>query len=369
MRGYASVAVMLFHLGNNIAEELSRWMPQFILTGMSFGYVGVPVFFVISGFAMAASVHQTAISRGFFGNFVLRRSIRLDPPYWVSIVLGLVLLALKNYQLGGSQPMPSIGTLVAHVFYVQSFFGVPAKISGVYWTLCQEVQLYLAFILFIWIAQSLTRKYVSLTAQLTMWIMMAVGVLSLLFDYQLVPRPGVIDLEGQSIDRIDALFFRYWHYFLIGVLAEKFLRRAPWGVQYFVFWMILEIAFRLGCKFEDTRLIAYTLTAIATGMFLFAAIKLDRLDRWFTDPISQYLGRISYSLYLVHSDLGWKVISLGKSKLDPNKPLNAILIFTAAIAVAMVVSHIIHWLVEKPAMRLSNRFKKEWPLWTSAEES
>ena len=158
--------------------------------------------------------------------------------------------------------MPSIGTLVAHVFYVQSFFGVPAKISGVYWTLCQEVQLYLAFILFIWIAQSLTRKYVSLTAQLTMWIMMAVGVLSLLFDYQLVPRPGVIDLEGQSIDRIDALFFRYWHYFLIGVLAEKFLRRAPWGVQYFVFWMILEIAFRLGCKFEDTRLIAYTLTAL-----------------------------------------------------------------------------------------------------------
>src|SRR3970282_136585 len=87
MRGIAALGVVVFHLAGNLKPELSILLPDFINVIFSYGYLGVPVFFVISGFVISLSVKDSPITANYAGNFILRRSIRLDPTYWASIAV------------------------------------------------------------------------------------------------------------------------------------------------------------------------------------------------------------------------------------------------------------------------------------------
>jgi peptidoglycan/LPS O-acetylase OafA/YrhL len=54
---------------------------------LDLGHFGVPIFFVLSGFVIALSLDGKPMSLEIIGRFILRRSIRLDLPYWTAIVL------------------------------------------------------------------------------------------------------------------------------------------------------------------------------------------------------------------------------------------------------------------------------------------
>ena len=82
--------------------------------------------------------------------------MRLDPPYWFAIALAVIVAAVTD--LGPARP-PSFGDLVAHVFYAQQFFGVP-HIIGVFWTLCLEIQFYLAYVVLMAGVQRIARDRV-----------------------------------------------------------------------------------------------------------------------------------------------------------------------------------------------------------------
>ena len=117
LRGFAAIAVVFFHLTGNIRQELSMWVPEIVMTIFSYGYLGVPVFFVISGFVIAQSIANANVNLKFAGNFALRRMIRLDPPYWASIIIAMVLLAMKNAMQVNEEPYPSFSTLAAHFLF------------------------------------------------------------------------------------------------------------------------------------------------------------------------------------------------------------------------------------------------------------
>ena len=79
----------------------------------------------------------------------------------------------------------------------------------------------------------------------------------------------------------------------------------------------------------------------------------NALDRVFTGQGFQYLGKLSYTLYLVHPDVGWKVISFGKIVLhDYMSPAIAGFLFMSGILVSLIVAHIFHLSFEKPSLRL-----------------
>ena len=110
------------------------------------GFVGVEIFFVISGFVIALSVSKGAPTPAYFGRFVLRRSIRLDPPYWTAILLELLLLHLTLRLFAGHPvTLPSTAQLVSHVFYLQDLLGY-GNIVPIFWTLCYEIQFYAFFV-------------------------------------------------------------------------------------------------------------------------------------------------------------------------------------------------------------------------------
>lgn len=119
LRGLAAMWVLLFHTFEskhmaNLEQSLPEWTAQFFHTG----HMGVIIFFVLSGFVIAHSVDRSRVGARYAGWFMLRRAVRLDPPYWASI---LVIILFSRHV-----PRPSALAVLAHMFYLQDLLQIPA---------------------------------------------------------------------------------------------------------------------------------------------------------------------------------------------------------------------------------------------------
>src|SRR5215467_3831439 len=114
----------------------------------TYGYTGVDIFFVISGFIIPYSLFRGQYTLRNFGRFIVKRGVRLYPPYLISIPISII---AANAVL---RPLfPAAGIHVAgrqffyHLLFVNDIVGVP-WINVVYWTLAVEWQWYLLAALF-----------------------------------------------------------------------------------------------------------------------------------------------------------------------------------------------------------------------------
>ena len=157
LRGIAALGVVLYHavqqggtvLPNNLLDYPAR-LVQFV---SSFGYIGVFLFFVISGFCIHlqwARARATGVEPDIrFGPFWKRRLRRLYPPY----IIGLALFLLIAYSYGDIKVthffVYDIGMhlLMLHNLDPQTCY----TINGVFWTLAIEEQLYLAYFLLLFV--------------------------------------------------------------------------------------------------------------------------------------------------------------------------------------------------------------------------
>ena len=341
MRGLAALAVVLFHLSIKMKEELQAVLPGFITMVMSYGYLGVPVFFVISGIVISLSVSDKKVTLRYAGNFALRRSIRLDFTYWASICFIFVFMALNNQFLGSDTPYPPPGDVLLHMFYLQDLFAVDPKISVVYWTLCLEVQLYLFFLLSVWLSQILSKRLNLDHYSVYLSGVLLLGIYSLSLDQQLTS----LSLPG--------LFLPYWHYFLMGVLISNIVRGKKAGIPILLVWMAIETGFLI---LGDIK--SYSVAGIVFGMFVFFLLRWSNLDTFLSSRIFQYLGSISYTLYLVHPDIGWKAISVGKQVFGSEmSSIATIFVFLAALLLSILVAHLFHMAFEKPSLWLCKQLK------------
>jgi peptidoglycan/LPS O-acetylase OafA/YrhL len=160
LRGLAALGIVLHHLNiyGPLRNTISQVAPGWVWWTDEWCWAGVQVFFVISGLVIAYSMRNARITPAFVGNFALRRSIRLDPCYWVALGLVLALHFLPDL-VGLPSPHESpitAGQVLAHIFYVQYLCGYGESFSAGFWTLCIEMQFYLLFCLLLGLAQRLT---------------------------------------------------------------------------------------------------------------------------------------------------------------------------------------------------------------------
>src|SRR5262245_48068528 len=157
LRGLAALAVAAYHIERYgpFKEPVRRILDGPIDYTIRHGWMGVEVFFVISGFVIAYSLRKAWMTPGYLGNYALRRSIRLDPPYWVTIAVALALHFFGPALLNVPSPMdaPPTGRQIAsHALYLQDVMGY-GNLSVGLWSLCIEVQFYLLYAIGLGVAQ------------------------------------------------------------------------------------------------------------------------------------------------------------------------------------------------------------------------
>jgi peptidoglycan/LPS O-acetylase OafA/YrhL len=314
LRGIASLGVVLFHAveGNHIGS-----LPEWLRYIVSFGGAGVPLFFVISGFVIAHSLQDQRMTPASLGRFMLRRSIRLDPPYWVAIAIAIAASLLSSRLFPDrAQQHFSLGQIAAHIAYLQNILGFN-NINPVFWTLCYEVQFYAVFAALLFAP-----------SRFTLPVALAV---SLLWCYRLGP-----DLPG--------FFPDLWYAFLLGAVAWYGWMNSAMGPVFLAYFMaVLFAAIWHADKFAvECCVCAAVIFVVAKAGMLTTSL------RW--RPL-QFLGAISYSLYLLHNPATGAVFRVSRYMGDG--AISQAVRWAASIAVCVFMAWVFYRLVERPCMRLS----------------
>ena len=149
-RGIAALAVVLFHWGSDIGffPEARRELTVSVLGTdwdlgllIDFGWLGVPLFFVLSGYLLTAQLIGRDIQKQTIQHFWLRRGMRIYPAFWLQLIVLLVLARLFTFmpQLTGTTD------LLRHVFlWINLPPWMTAPMNAVWWTLPVELSFYLS---------------------------------------------------------------------------------------------------------------------------------------------------------------------------------------------------------------------------------
>jgi peptidoglycan/LPS O-acetylase OafA/YrhL len=338
LRGIAALLVVLYHLHEAISRSTTGWLWAPMDWVARNGFLGVDIFFVISGFVIALSVSKGDPTPSYFGRFVLRRSIRLDPPYWSAILLELLLLhATLSLFPGMTVKLPSTPQLLSHLIYSQELLGY-GSVVPVFWTLCYEIQFYAFFV-------GLVVAGAMLPARMRRpeWAGAFWGVLFVLSLWTRYWRPAELP-NGLAIDR--------WFQFFIGVLTYRAVTGAGRMSVLVSAWIALAVTAALaGASVVQ-------LLAILVSMVLVMAAKDRRVGAALSVRPLRFLGAISYSLYLYHSSVGWRFVSLIQ-KIVPGtwQPPFAILVYLVGIAGSIGFATLLWMAIERPCLRLCQRVR------------
>jgi hypothetical protein len=324
IRGIAALSVAWFHFYylTPLHSPLLSVLPGWVDILLRHGDLGVPVFFVLSGFVIALSVGEARITAGYVGRFALRRSIRLDPPYWITLAIGSILLAVAHRPI-------SLPQVAAHVVYLQGILGYP-QIVSMFWTLSYEIQFYLVFVLMVWLAQRYGRSAGIALAAVSMILSLTLKVLAL---------------------GTHGVFLDWWYAFGLGVgtfwLIARRISFATWAAGIVVSAVCACVPLVRG----DPAPMAVVVSAGVIGTLGLTGA----LAKWSGGPVLRHLGRISYSLYLIHF-FGNTLAKYGGDR-HPG-PAEAAGWFLLSTAVSVAMAHLLHVTIENPAHQMSRRVGK-----------
>lgn len=307
--------------GNRIWDRpVSDIMPT-VFRFASYGWIGVEIFFVISGFVICMSCWGRT-PRQFF----VSRVIRLYPAYWFAIAFTTTVLML----LPGVWDRLRMRDVLLNITMLQSGSGV-MNVDGVYWTLWSELRFYLLFLVVVWSGLTYRKVVVFCCVWGAAAMLAPISKLPLL---ELVANP-----EGA------------W-YFIAG-LALYLMHRFG---QDLLLWGILAMAWlmgqrELGIRIDEVEHVSGWRGSVAiftVFLLVMVAIALGATDRirwrWLVTA-----GALTYPLYLMHYAAGTTVINRLRDTMD------ARLLIVSVIAGFMLLSWLVHRFVERPAARLLKR--------------
>ena len=349
LRGFAAVAVVLFHSRfPGHSEQFQASLPGALRWPFVHGALGVSVFFAISGFVIPLSVDKYRVDGRFIRRFAIKRSLRLDPVYWVVIALAMgptIFLQVTNLRPNPDREVVTIGELFSNMFYLQGIREIRPFVFAA-WTLCLEVQFYLLYVAVLWFVGRFSMQKWPVVARCferreNLFLFLCVGMsTTILFGISTFPVGWVLIWLPQFGPGV-AAFVAYKS------VRDK-QRLSPLSWMFVVASVLIPLASGLRLHFSG-----YTASGIA-GVVLLVLVLRSRLDLGRNSATIRYFGSRSYSLYLIHGLAMAKAMPI-VSRVDSGTAFSQFLVFALSFAVALVSAELLFRCVEQPALRLSRR--------------
>ena len=339
LRGIAALWVAGFHFYGGLSDQFTnRIFAEPAHSLLCHGNAGVEIFFVLSGFVIAYSLRHATVNGPYIVNFIVRRAIRLDPPYWCTILMACLGMMLANgLRTDRTQALPSLCQVAAHLVYLQNFAEL-GNIVDVFWTLCIEVQFYLTFLLLTAVAQRWRGERKSDAIDLLVFAPVALWSIATRCGY----APGLHP----------AFMIKFWYLFQFGTLACWALTGTKRPAYFWAYAGLLLLTEWKAFHIES-------MIGVMTGLSIYLVGIAHRLETWLSSAPVQFFGRISYSLYLVHAVVGTPfTYFLARRWTTPESPAVVMLgLFLAAFVVSTTCAYLLYRLVERPSVELSRRVK------------
>ncbi|MEU6663352.1 acyltransferase [Streptomyces sp. NPDC046821] len=291
-----------------------------------YGYLGVEIFFAVSGFAICMSGWGRTMRQ-----FTASRISRLYPAYWLGVLVTTIVLTLSPTVI---QPKSHQAVLFNLTMFERPL-GVP-EVSGVYWTLWSEMRFYLLFMVVLFFGATYLRVLLFCLA----WTLLSIPAElsdSAVWDMVFEPSYSQPFIMGVCLYLIHRFGSRPETWAVFGfswlVEAHELARRSSWtsdSLGWHVSWLGSVTVF----------------TVLLTVLVLSVIGPLARLDI----PWLSTAGAMTYPLYVLHDEIGYTAIRAFHHDV-PRWPL-----LIALVAVLLAVSYAVARWVEKPVGRWLRRF-------------
>lgn len=324
IRGLAALAVCWFHMSIWTGLLADGWLLD---SGMA-GWLGPHIFFIVSGFVVPWSLYVANYHWRDTPRYLARRVVRLDPPYFATIAITLAFMYAQTF-VGVTHNEFGLDwlRLASHVAYLTGIVG-EYWYNPVFWTLAIEFQFYLLLAVIAPLLFSQRRA--------VRWAVMAVGLLAFM-PWCEVPELSLLPFAEYPSS----------------VWVTGYLPLFMLGFLLFQYNAGLIRKLELWCWAVPLLLIAasYTYVLGLLALLAFVVMLADRLR----NPVTEFLGRISYSLYLVHLPVGVPIQLIAKRFLEPGPLATLVVLFSVAFSI--FAAWIFYLCVERPSQRLARRIK------------
>lgn len=308
LRASAAIAVVLFHIGELFGLKLS------------FGALGVDLFFVVSGFVMVLATQRKDQKPG---HFFLKRIVRIVPLYWVITLIGAA-LALSRPNLFPNVD-PQIDHVFASLFFIPHFSpaGDMFPLTGQGWTLNYEMFFYAIF----GTALFLDKRWQLLALVALMSAFVGLGIVVNPQSPLLLTYTSPLLLE-----------------FLIGVFICKMwmngrtLGRLP-ALATICIGLTSSLAFYFSSMPQNILTVG-----LPMGLIVYGMICLEKEGALPASPFLKYLGDASYSIYLAHY-LPGNFLELVIAKLGWTMSLS---LYVPTIFLAVSFGVLVYRFIEQP---------------------
>lgn len=319
LRGVAALAVTWFHIYKTNPDLVEHDGVTAVLDAThAYGWLGVPVFFVITGFIIPYATFRYPFTSGNTGVFLAKRFVRLYPPFAASVALslGIAFLAPLVPGFAGAPPVFDPANTIANLLLLAPVLGED-WIVPVYWTLLVEAQYYLVIAAIMlagrrWRGPDLT-------------VPLLLGALAL---------PAVVPYELHALTSWTPLFVVGYAVYLYRIAPARWLTPLLVG--------LLAVAVLLW-----TRGMIYAAPVGIALVVMALGVTGGR--------VLLFLGTISYSLYLVHYDVGTRALRLVDRFVDGD--VGQTLAYLAAVGVSIAAAAVFYYAVERPSLVLSGRIR------------
>jgi peptidoglycan/LPS O-acetylase OafA/YrhL len=331
LRFIAAGAVMLHHFAGVRSTVFAGRDAQKVYPELApvahFGYLGVELFFLISGFVILMSVWDRTP-----GDFAVSRIVRIYPAYWFSVLLSVALYLACDSAVPFRPDNPDpVQRLLPNLTMLQEGVHVES-LEVVYWTLWVELRFYVLIALLACVGITYRRCVTFMVA----WLL-----------------AGVLATQGDSEMLKTVLMPDTAPYFIAG-MAFFLIYRFRSNI---VLWLLIAACWALSVHYLVQNINPLNrwqgvhetvIPAVVTGIYvIMALVALHRLS-WLSWRGFTFLGALTYPLYLVHEMVARAIVKA----FFPHPILDRLTILPVITVSALVTAYLVYKLVEGPLQRL-----------------
>lgn len=289
-----------------------------------YGYLGVPLFFILSGFVIA---HVSANSSGWKDapQFMANRISRLMPAFWASMTITAIALSLF-----GLPDAVSLKTWAANIILLPQILGQPF-VDGVYWTLVLE------FVFYTWVFAliGLGLFHRHMLTVCSVWIAISYS--------------NILVFENAILEMV---FLTYYAGAFVAGMVIWHARQNRWTMTHYVLMVYSILSLSLGIQDLGTRAEYpeyFSTPGLWTStMWSMACIGIVFLGVFLKDiPVKKSfalaLGAISYPLYLLHQEIGYAIL-----RHTTEMGLSPLVMGLVLIGLFVGLAYLVHLTLEKP---------------------
>jgi peptidoglycan/LPS O-acetylase OafA/YrhL len=348
LRGFAISIVFLYHT--------FHFVPIF-----EFGWMGVDLFFVLSGFLITDLLLASKKQKHFFRNFYMRRFLRVFPLYYLTLFL---FFFLSPYFFS-HQNLPQYTYYHQNQFWfwtqLQNWLFVKQGLGNLpflshFWSLAVEEQFYLFWPIVLFLVKDLKKLRIFVIGSI-------ISVLIIRICFWIQNPNDMVKYYCNTLTRTDSVLMGCLLAILLREgkkISDNVLKKTLSACLLFFALILLS-----GNSFSNTNpLLAtfgYTIVSVFFALILYIFLNNATRLHWIKKlPVLHFIGKISYGIYVFHIPIYFTLSSLLMNWLRHNIGMTVIealfSIATTSLVVTLVVSSISFYFFEKPILSLKKFF-------------